>query len=275
MHSERPLHIAKSLCNGLYEYLEGFFMNRRISSKDTIWIYGKHAVKAAILNEKREVLRLIFLESCRNFLNEIEHSRKFLNAEVVDRNFFASIFGKNAIHQGCAVLVKNLYDFSIEDVIEDESDHRPIVFLDQITDPQNIGSILRASAAFGARAVVTTENHSPEITPAVAKAASGALETIPLIRVVNLAHTVNFLKKHGFWVIGLDERSDKVLDEIKLDGKFIFIIGSEGNGMRRLSREVCDFLVRLPIFGIFTTLNAAQAATVSLYESLRQRIKNV
>lgn len=228
-------------------------------------------MKAAILNEKREILRTIVLESCKDFLSEFKHC-KSLNPEVVDRNYFSAIFGKDSTHQGCAVFVKKICDFAIEDLIKDDSDDRPIVFLDQIADPQNIGSILRAAAVFGARAVVVTENHSPELTPAIAKAASGALETIPLIRVVNLVHSVNALKKQGFWIIGLAEESGKMINEIKLDGKFVFVIGNEGEGMRRLTRDSCDFLVKLPVLGEFTTLNAAQAATISLYESLCQRI---
>lgn len=247
-------------------------MNKKKStpSRDTMWIYGKHAVKAAVLNEKREILRTIALESCKNFFSEFKHGRS-LRIEVSDKNLFASIFGKESIHQGCAVLVRKFCDYSIEELTEDESDNRPIVFLDQITDPQNIGSILRASAVFGARAVVITENHSPDLTPVIAKAASGALETVPLVRVINFANSINVLKKRGFWIIGLAEESDKMISEIKLDGKFVFIIGSEGDGMRRLTRDNCDFLVKLPVFGSFTTLNAAQAATVSMYEITRQR----
>ncbi len=242
------------------------------SSKDTMWIYGRHAVKAAVLNEKREILRTIVLESCRDFLNEFRCC-KSLNIEIADKNLFSAIFGKDSTHQGCAVLVKKVRDFALEDLIEDDSDDRPIIFLDQITDPQNIGSILRASAVFGARAVVVTENHSPALTPAIAKAASGVLESIPLIRVINLVHSINLLKKRGFWIMGLAEESNKMINEIKLSGKFVFIIGNEGEGMRRLTRDSCDFLVKLPVFGGFTTLNAAQAATVSLYESMRQRIQ--
>jgi len=200
---------------------------KRSSSKDTMWIYGKHAVKAAVLNEDREVLRLVVLESCRDFLDEFTHHRKTLKSETVDRNFFAAMFGKDSTHQGCAALVKKIHDFFIEDLIDDDLDNRPIILLDQITDPQNIGSILRASAVFGARAVVVTENNSPELTPAIAKAASGALETVPLIRVVNLVHSINALKKRGFWIAGLCEKSDKTINEINLDGKFAFIIGSE------------------------------------------------
>lgn len=250
---------------------------KKVSTKDSMWIYGKHATKSALLNPKREILRFILLESNMNFLQEISKTPK-INAnrpspEFVDKNCFHALFGKEATHQGCAVLVRKQPEISLEELLQDENDNRPFVFLDQVTDPQNIGSILRAAAVFGARAVVITEDHSPEITPAIAKAASGALEFIPLIRVINLVQSINILKKHGFWSIGLDERAEKRLDETDLNGKFVFVIGNEGTGMRRLSKEACDFVLHLPEASTFTTLNAAQAATVTLYESSKQRMK--
>jgi 23S rRNA (guanosine2251-2'-O)-methyltransferase len=234
-----------------------------------MWIYGRHAVKAALENPRRVIRRLVALNSCRDFLQKCNGSS--IAPEIVDDVFFNSIFGKNAVHQGCAVYVKKLQEYSIEELVNDELDQRPLVFLDQVSDPQNVGSILRASAVFGARAVVTTENRSPELTPAAIKTASGAAEFVPLIRVINLVQTINFLKKHGFWCVGLDERANQKIHETSLKGKFILVIGNEGEGMRRLTRESCDFLLKLPCSGSFSTLNAAQAATVSLYEILRQR----
>ena len=241
------------------------------NTKNMMWIYGKHAVKAAVHNEGREVSRLVILESCKDFVEQLDCRSKSLKPEIVDRNFLSALFGKDSIHQGCAALIKNFDELSLEDVLDDESDDRPIIFLDQITDPQNIGGILRAAAVFGARAVVMMYTNSPEVTPAISKIASGALELIPLIRIVNLVNSIKLLKKQGFWIIGTAENSEKKLDEIDLRGKNAFIIGSESDGIRRLTRENCDFLVQLPTSGEFTTLNAAQAATVSLYESLRQR----
>ncbi|MDR2794903.1 MAG: 23S rRNA (guanosine(2251)-2'-O)-methyltransferase RlmB [Holosporaceae bacterium] len=240
-------------------------------TKNFIWIYGKHALKAALLNPAREIIRVIALESCKNFLEECRSINRAIKYEIVDKTFFAATFGSAAIHQGCAVYAKNLPEYALEELVADTADNRPFIFLDQVTDPQNVGSILRASAIFGARAVVVTENGSPELTPAMAKAASGALEIVPLVRVVNFAHSINFLKKQGFWCLGLDERSSKAITEIQLNDKFIFVVGNEGDGMRRLTQESCDFLVKLPGTENFTTLNAAQAATVSLYESFRQR----
>ncbi|MDR2157823.1 MAG: 23S rRNA (guanosine(2251)-2'-O)-methyltransferase RlmB [Holosporaceae bacterium] len=239
------------------------------ADRSSMWIYGKHAVKAALRNPQRSILRFILMESSKDFSNE--PGKLSLKPEIVDRNFFSAIFGRDAIHQGCAVQVKKFPDYSIDELTTDKSDDRPFIFLDQVGDPQNIGSILRASAVFGVRAVVVTENNSPELTPAIVKAASGAAESVPIIRVVNLVHAINNLKNDGFWCVGLDERADKKIYETPLKGKIILVVGSEGEGLRRLTRETCDFLVQLPCMEEFSTLNAAQAATVSLYEMLRQR----
>lgn len=247
------------------------------TAKDTMWLYGKHAVKAAISNKHRNILKVVILESNKNFLQEVfdehETAQRKINTEIVENDYFSRLFGRDATHQGIAALVTKLDEYVLEDFLKNHSDNRPFVFLDQVVDPQNIGSILRASAVFGARAVVVTDDHSPEITPSIAKAASGSLEIVPIIRVTNLVQSVNLLKKHGFWVIGLDERSEKNLSDIDLNEKYVFIIGNEGYGMRRLSKEACDLAVRLPELNVFTTLNAAQAATVALYESCKQRME--
>ena len=234
-----------------------------MAKDNKVWIYGKHAVRAAVLNENRQVFKIIVLPQNRDFLSDLS-----VKIEVVDKNYFSSLFGKDAIHQGCAALILPLNEVFLEDLPDD---NRPIVFLDQVTDPQNIGSILRASAVFGAKAVVLPEANSPEVTAVIAKVASGALESVPLIKVKNLVQSIKMLKKWGYWCIGLDERGDKTIGEMDLSGKFVLIIGSEGSGMRRLTRENCDFLIQLPSISDFTTLNAAQAATVSLYEILRQK----
>jgi 23S rRNA (guanosine2251-2'-O)-methyltransferase len=244
----------------------------------SFWIYGKHAVRAALLNEKREVLRLVLSVGNRDLLRDLAREcgglRRLPLAEIVDKNYFSATFGRDATHQGCAVLVRELPFCSPEDLIKDPSDNRPFVFLDQVVDPQNVGGILRAAAVFGARAVVVPDHGSPALGPTIWKVASGAVEVVPLIRVTNLFHSVNDLKKHGFWSVGLDERADRKIDEISLDGKFILIIGGEGSGMRRLTKESCDFMVKLPSSGSLATLNAAQAATVALYEVKRQTDKS-
>ncbi len=237
-----------------------------MSKSDKVWIYGKHAVKAAVLNDKRKVFRVIVLPQNRDFLADCS-----VKLDIVDKDYFLSLFGRDTVHQGCAAQVLPLDEVFLENLPDDDC---PIVLLDRVTDPQNIGSVLRASAVFGAKAVVIPEVNSPEVTAVIAKVASGALESIPLIKVKNLVQSIKMLKKSGYWCLGLDERGEKKIGEVDLSGKFVLVIGSEGQGMRRLTRENCDFLVQLPSVGSFTTLNAAQAATVSLYEILRQKGSN-
>jgi 23S rRNA (guanosine2251-2'-O)-methyltransferase len=148
----------------------------------------------------------------------------------------------------------------------------PIVVLDRVNDPQNIGAVLRSAAAFGALAVVVTAHGTPALTGALAKAASGALESVPVIAVTNLARALDRLKRAGFWICGLDETARLPLAELDLGQRVALVLGSEGRGMRRLVRERCDFLARLPTHPAQPTLNVSIAAAVALYELARGRI---
>jgi len=145
------------------------------------------------------------------------------------------------------------------------------VALDQLSDPQNIGAVLRSAAAFGALAVVIPAHGAPPPTAALAKAASGALETVPLVRVDNLARALDRLKKAGFWICGLDETAPQLLAELEVGARVALVLGSEGSGMRRLVRARCDFLARLPTRLAQPTLNVSNAAAVALYELAGRR----
>ena len=230
------------------------------------WIYGIHAVEAVLKNKTRKVIRLCVL----NHNNKLSEIRSDIEPTVVEKEFFLKTFGKDAIHQGCAVLVDDAETLYIEDVVAQEGD-APIVILDQVTDPHNIGAILRSCAVFCARALVVHDTGTPQNTAVVAKSASGALEIVPLVRVSNIARTIQYLKENMFWCVGLSEYGTDILSNMDLHGKYAFIIGSEGKGMRKLTMESCDILAKLPTSEAFSTLNAAQACTVTLYESFKQR----
>lgn len=233
------------------------------------WIYGRHSVEAVLNSGKREISRVV-AGNQDDAIAELAKKRK-ISVEIADHNFFNSIFGKNAIHQKCAALVGDLPQLDVEDLLADSFDTRPFLILDQVTDPQNIGSILRASAVFDVRGVIVQDKNSPELSAAALKVSSGASEIVPLIRVTNVANTIQLLQENGFWTVGLDERGDKLLFELPKNTKYAVIVGAEGKGMRKLTKDYCDFLVKIPTSEKFSTLNAAQAAAVSLYEIFKLR----
>lgn len=193
--------------------------------------------------------------------------------EIVSREALEALLPPGAVHQGVALAAAPLPARGIEDVIaeiaESGSEEEIVVLLDHVTDPHNIGAILRSAAAFGVRALVLPEHGAPEPTGTLAKTASGALEHVPLVRVVNLARTLDRLKTAGFWCLGLDEAAPQTLAESRLTGRIALVLGAEGEGMRRLTRERCDILVRLPTRGAISSLNVSNAAAIALYELTR------
>lgn len=229
------------------------------------WLYGHHAVTAALANPERKILRLAQAGAAEAPVVEGHEW------EQVPGDLLESWLPPRAVHQGLAAKVHPLPDRGIEDVIAEadglESAH--VVILDQVTDPQNVGAILRSAAAFGALAVILTERHAAPESGALAKAASGALEHVPLIRVANLARALELLKKGGFWIAGLAAEGSQTLADAKLSGKVGLALGAEGPGLRRLTREHCDLLVRLPTGGSIDHLNVSNAAAVALYELVR------
>jgi 23S rRNA (guanosine2251-2'-O)-methyltransferase len=242
------------------------------------WIYGRHAVAAALANPERRWRRLAALAG-----QETEARALVAGAlaawrgegeslRVLDRDAFAAILPEDAVHQGLALEVEPLAEHSLEDVLRQAattSDRCIIVVLDHVSDPHNVGAVLRSAAAFGARAVILAEHGGPPVTGALAKAASGALETVPLVRVVNLARALDRLKESGFWICGLDETIPQDLAALDLAPRIGLVLGSEGGGMRRLVRERCDHLARLPTRAAQPTLNVSNAAAIALYELMR------
>jgi len=193
---------------------------------------------------------------------------------VLDLNSLAAILPGGAIHQGLALEVQPLAELDLDEVLRRAGTvggRRIIIVLDRLIDPQNVGAILRSAAAFGAAAVVVSKPGAAPITGAVAKAASGALECVPLVRAVNLARTLDRLKEAQFWICGLDETAAHSLGELDLGERIAIVLGSEGSGIRRLVREHCDYIARLPTRPAQPSLNVSNAAAVALYELVRNR----
>ncbi|MEJ0009965.1 MAG: 23S rRNA (guanosine(2251)-2'-O)-methyltransferase RlmB [Alphaproteobacteria bacterium] len=227
------------------------------------WIYGRHAVEAALANPERKLDRLLLTEAAA------EGFTPGRAAETVEPKEIARLVGHEAVHQGIAALVAPLEACVLEDVLYKETG--PLVILDQVSDPHNVGAILRSAAAFDAAGVILPKDHSAPETAVMAKAASGALDLVKLITVTNLAAAMRDLKENGWWLVGLDGSADKTLAEVKLDAKTVLVLGAEGKGMRRLTAESCDFLVKLPMGERMESLNVSNAAAIALYHLFTHR----
>lgn len=239
---------------------------QKLSGKDGIgglWLYGYHAVAAALQNPRRKIYRLLLSKETARELpqNLIPEDTGY---EPADRADFDQILPKGAVHQGIAAYVSPLPDTYETDLTP--KDASVVVILDQVTDPHNVGAVLRSAAAFDADAVIVTQRNAPEATGAMAKSASGALELIPLIFVSNLARTMQTLKDKGYWCVGMDGSAEKTLRDAALPRKVALVMGSEGYGLRRLTAQNCDFMVKLPISKQVESLNVSNAAAIALYD---------
>jgi 23S rRNA (guanosine2251-2'-O)-methyltransferase len=238
-------------------------------SKGSTWLYGIHAVSKALDNAQRTIYRLVATRIGEEKLAPAGQSP--VRAEIVDQDTLEALLPSGAVHQGVALLAAPLPSVALKDVIESAPDTACIIVLDQVTDPQNVGAIMRSAAAFGATAIVLQDRHAPPVTGALAKAASGAVESLPLVRVTNLSRALDVLKSSGYWCVGLDGEADISLPNVKLDGRVGLVMGSEDTGMRRLTAENCDALARLPTSQTFGTLNVSAASAAALYEVARSR----
>jgi 23S rRNA (guanosine2251-2'-O)-methyltransferase len=237
------------------------------------WLYGRHAVAAALANPRRRWRRLAVLpaqeEDGRALIAAARAERRGDGepVRVLDRRGFAAIVADDAVHQGLALQVEPLDQPDLDDILRGAAvaERAVVVVLDQVSDPHNVGAILRAAAAFGAAAVIVAAHGAPPATGALAKAASGALELVPLVEAGNLARALERLKEAGFWCCGLDERAPQLLSSLDLGTRVALVLGAEGEGLRRLVREGCDYLARLPAGTAMPSLNVSTAAAVALY----------
>ncbi len=249
----------------------------RSERSGTLWYYGVHPILAALANPKRRCLRLLLAREADRTVGQrlrtLAGRRPDCPApQQVEREVIDRLLPRGAVHQGVAAELEALPELDLDELcrrLEGVAQGR-VVVLDQVTDPHNVGAVLRSAAAFGAAAVVLPERHAPGATGALAKAAAGAVEKVPLIRVVNLARALESLKRAGFWCVGFDADATTALPEADLTGKVAIILGAEGEGLRRLTRENCDLLVRIPIAKGMESLNVSNAAAIALYELARR-----
>lgn len=242
------------------------------------WLYGVHACLAALANPQRNVVRIVVATQNSDDIEpavveaanmcEFQGGEPRPQVEFRDRREMDALLPRDAVHQGICIDASALPTPYIEDIIAeaDGLSSACVVVLDQATDPRNIGAVMRTAAAFGALAVIVQDKHAPEITGAMAKAASGAAERVPFVRVTNLARTLDQLKSAEFWCVGFDGHTDKTLDHTTLKGRNAIVLGAEGAGMRRLTRETCDLLVKIPISDQVESLNLSNAAAIALYQ---------
>ncbi len=237
------------------------------SPKGTLWLYGYHAVAAALANPNRRLRRLLVTEDAEAGLEKQLPPPWAVSPERVDRARLDTLLGRDIVHQGIALLADPLAPPSLQSVLDKTG---VIIVLDQVTDPRNVGAIMRSAAAFGAACVITQDRNAPEETGGLAKAASGALEKIPLLRAVNIARTIIALKAANVWCIGLDAEGKALSGPAFSDRRVALVLGSEGEGLRRLTRETCDEIAGLTIKGAIESLNVSAAASVALYELSRR-----
>ncbi|MCM2560653.1 23S rRNA (guanosine(2251)-2'-O)-methyltransferase RlmB [Lutimaribacter sp. EGI FJ00015] len=244
---------------------------RRKATSETVWLFGLHAVRDALMNPAREKLRLVVTRNAADKLADAIATAG-ITPEINDPRKFSAPLDPQSVHQGAALEVKPLNWGRLEDVCAGHPDRVPrVVLLDRVTDPHNVGAILRSAEVFGAAAVIAPRHHSAPETGALAKTASGALERQPYLRVTNLAQAIERLQAMGYIVLGLDgtsEQSIEVATEGRRDDPVALVLGAEGPGLREKTRDTCDALVRIDFAGDFGSLNVSNAAAVALYASL-------
>ena len=233
------------------------------------WLWGWHAVLAALANPNRSGFKRLLVAPGKAGEVEAAAARLKIALVMAEPHDFTRVLPSGSVHQGVALLA---------DPVEPEdiahfADHPEgvLLMLDQLTDPQNVGAIFRSAAAFGARGVILQDRHAPALTGALAKAATGAIEAIPHARVVNLSRALTQLSEGGWRIVGLDGSAEDTLEQALDARPTVLVLGSEGEGLRRLVAEHCDTLARIPMPGGFESLNVSNAAAVALYEAARKR----
>ncbi|HJD56435.1 MAG TPA: 23S rRNA (guanosine(2251)-2'-O)-methyltransferase RlmB [Rickettsia endosymbiont of Pyrocoelia pectoralis] len=231
--------------------------NKKLDYKNLYYIYGKHPVFSALKNPKRHIENILCTKEIFELNKHLISSRPY---EIVSNDVLARLV-ENQTHQGIIAKVKPIFSYNIEDM-DIKSPKCKIAILDQITDPQNIGAIIRSAAAFDINAIILPLDNSPNENGTIAKAACGTLELITIVKVTNLRSCIDYLKKHGFWIIGLSGKANECFTNKLISDKIALVLGSEDKGIRRLVEENCDHLVKIPISKKVESLNVSNAASI-------------
>jgi len=243
---------------------------KKAAAAETVWLFGLHAVRDALANPAREKLRLVVTLNAQAKLEEAIAAAG-MTPEISDPRKFAAPIDPQSVHQGAALEVKPLNWGDLETLCLGDGQRPPrVVLLDRVTDPHNVGAILRSAEVFGACAVIAPRHHSAPETGALAKTASGALERQPYLQVRNLSDAIRQLHGMGYLVLGLDGEAEVTIEtalEGLRDRPVALVLGAEGPGLRQKTRETCDKLVKIDFSGGFGSLNVSNAAAVALYAS--------
>ncbi|MCC8417093.1 MAG: 23S rRNA (guanosine(2251)-2'-O)-methyltransferase RlmB [Rickettsia endosymbiont of Bryobia graminum] len=229
--------------------------------KDFHYIYGKHTVFAALNNPKRNIKNILCTEETFNANKKLINNFPY---EITKIDSLNRLFGLNQNHQGIAAVVRTIFENNIEN-IDLSNPNCKIAILDQITDPQNIGAIIRSATSFNITAIILPTDNTPDENATIAKTASGTLELVQIVKVVNLRASIEYLKKQNFWIVGLDGHGTEYINSKVLSGKVAIVLGSEDKGIKRLVKENCDHLVKIPISDKVESLNVSNAAAIAFY----------
>ena len=238
---------------------------REDAADDSVILYGWHTVTAALANPSRRFRKLFLTENAARRLAEEKIDTR-ITPEIVRPSLIDQRLGPDAVHQGMLAEAEPLRSPGIDTLPQEGI----VLVLDQITDPHNVGAIMRSAAAFAVKAIVTTARHSPEATGVLAKSASGALELVPLVTVQNLARALTEMNERGFMTVGLDSQGTHDLGAVALQQPLALVLGAEGKGLRQLTRETCRVVARLDMPGEIKSLNVSNAAVLALYIGARQ-----
>ncbi len=230
------------------------------SADDTVILYGWHTVAAALANPQRHIRKLLVTENAARRLADDKIDTR-VTPEIVRPTLIDQRLGPDAVHQGLLAEADPLPSPDLDTLVQEGI----VLVLDQITDPHNVGAIMRSAAAFAVKAIVTTARHSPEATGVLAKSASGALELVPLVTVQNLARTLTEMNEQGFLTVGLDSQGGENLGAVVLRQPLALVLGAEGKGLRQLTRDTCSVVARLDMPGEIKSLNVSNAAVLALY----------